>query len=286
MHRRPINDLGTVANGQVVRDRDGLAMRDAIAMKVAGPWRPGPHARAGSRLHEVYGGHATEVVPFAGAGEVAFVRSPAHLAGLRALAHEPVDGPGVDELAGLLGHARDLGVALRDVNDLDAQLARELAPFAAGSGLAGVHLRVGGDIEQRLLDEMRYEPRVGAVREHRGRRPRIARTQSQRFLPQSIVGAASGGDSGVGITARPGLDARVEVHRALLPAELDERDAGDLDRNVDQEVAAPEQRIEDPAVVLASEPLLDEADAVAGSLGVAAILRCDDGDAIGRYADV
>src|SRR6185312_7538930 len=162
VYGRPVDDLRAVADGQVVCDRDGFTMRDAVPVKVAGPRRPGPHARAGTGLHEVDGCHAAEVMPLAVAGKIPLVSSPAHLAGLRPLAHETVDGPGVDELAGLLGSARNLGIALGDVNDFDAELTRELAPLDPGGGLTGIHLGVGGNIEQRLLHEVRHEPRVGA----------------------------------------------------------------------------------------------------------------------------
>ncbi len=60
----------------------------------------------------------------------------------------------------------------------------------------------------------------------------------------------------------------------------------DLDRHVDQEVAAAEQRIQHAAVVLARQALLDELDAVLRSLLAARVLRRDDGDALGRDADV
>src|SRR6185437_8714296 len=154
MHRRTVYDLRAIADGQVVRHRDGLAMRDAEAMEVPCPRCPRAHARSGAWLHEINGGHAAEVVALAVAGEITLVSSPAHLARLTALAHEAVDRPGVDELAGLLGHARALGVALGDVNDLHTELTGELAPVGPRGGLAGIHLGVGGNVEQRLLDEM------------------------------------------------------------------------------------------------------------------------------------
>src|SRR5690242_12526137 len=101
VHGRAVHDLRAVANRQIVRYRDGLAMSDAEAVKVASPRRPCAYAGAGARLHEVDGRHATEVVPLAVAGEIPLVSAPAHLARLRPLAHEAVDRPGVDEFAGL-----------------------------------------------------------------------------------------------------------------------------------------------------------------------------------------
>ena len=95
---------------------------------------------------------ATEVVALAIAREILLVRAPAELRRLRALADEAVHRPGVDELVGLLGHVGDLRVALRDVDDLDAQPARELAPVRARlSGLPASDAGVRRDVEQRLL---------------------------------------------------------------------------------------------------------------------------------------
>src|SRR5438874_11187557 len=59
-----------------------------------------------------------------------------------------------------------------------------------------------------------------------------------------------------------------------------------LGRGVDEEIPAPQQRIEHAAVVLAREPLLDELDAVPGGLLVPLVLRGHDREALGRNADV
>ncbi len=261
-------------------------MRDAEAMKMAGARCPGAHAGTGAGLHQVDRRQAAEVMALAVARKVALVRAPAHLTRLRALADEALDRPGVDEFARLLRLGRDLRVALGDVDDLHAEAAGQLAPFGARAGLAGLHLGVGGDVQQRLLHEVRHQPRVGAVREHRGGSARIPGPQRQRLLAQRVIGAAGGGDGRVGVAARPGLEAGVQVHRAFFPAQLDERDARHLDRDVDQEIPASQQRIEHAAKVLACEPLLDELDAVLGGLLVSLVLRGHDGEALGRNADV
>src|SRR5207253_9959111 len=88
----------------------------AEAVKMPGARRPGAHAGTGAGLHEVDRGEAPGVVALAVAREVALVGPPAHLARLRALAHEAVDRPGIHEFARLLRAARDLGVALGDVH--------------------------------------------------------------------------------------------------------------------------------------------------------------------------
>jgi hypothetical protein len=214
------------------------------------PWkwpghrRPGAHARAGARLHQVDGAAAAEVVLLAVARPVLLVRAPAELGRLAAFADEAVHRPGVDELVAPSGGTGDLRVALGDVDHLDAELVRERAHSSRVFGVAVLDAGVGGDVEQRLLDEVRDEAGVGAVREHRGRRARLGLAQRQRRLAQRVVGALRRRHRRIGVAARPRLDAGVEVERALLPAQLDQRDARHVHRQVEQEVAAAHQRIE------------------------------------------
>jgi hypothetical protein len=56
---------------------------------------------------------------------MALMRAPAELGRLHAFGDEAVDRPGVDELARLFRDARDLGIALGDMDDFDAELARK-----------------------------------------------------------------------------------------------------------------------------------------------------------------
>jgi hypothetical protein len=137
--------------------------------------------RAG--LHQVDRAAAPEVVPLAVARPVLLVRAPTELGRLRALAHEAVHRPGVDELAELLRLTPDLRVALGDVDHLHAELLRQPPPLLAGRGLGGVQSEIAGQVEQGLLDEMRNQARVGAVRKHR-RRAGFSVAQRQRVLAQ------------------------------------------------------------------------------------------------------
>src|SRR5882757_10063065 len=166
---------------------------------------PRAHTCSGARLHQVNRRHAAEVVPLAVAGEVTLMSAPTHLGRLRALAHEAVDRPGVDELANLLRNVGRLRVALGDVYDLDAEPVREVAPVAAGSWVTCIDLRVGGDVEKRLLDEMGHQPRIRTMGEHGRRRTGVAGAQSERFLAQRIVSPAGGRHGWIGVTTRPGL---------------------------------------------------------------------------------
>src|SRR5256885_5433868 len=90
------------------------------------------------------------------ARKVALVRAPAHLARLRALADEAVDRPGVDEFARLLRLARDLRVALGDVDDSHAEAAGQPPPPRARAGVAGPPPCVRGGGQQRPLPPQRH----------------------------------------------------------------------------------------------------------------------------------
>ena len=220
------------------------------AVEVACLRRPGPHARRAAGLRQVDRALAAEVVLAAVAREVPLVRSPAELGRLASLAHEAVDRPGVHELARHLRAVRHLRVALRDVDDLDPERLRERCPLLALLRVARFVAGVLGDVQQRLLHEVRHEPRVRAVRDDRGRPVAPGLAQLEHLLAQRIVRAPARGDVRVGVTARPRLDAGVEVQRAFLVAELDQRDARDVDRQVQHEIATADQRLEDVTVVV------------------------------------
>src|SRR6516164_6772893 len=150
----------------------------------------------------------------------------------------------------------------------------------------GVETGIGGEIDERLLDEMRDEPRVGAMRQQRGRAARIAGTQRQRTLAQAVIRSRRRREAGVGITARPRLNARVEVERTLLLTERDQRDARYIDRNIEEKIAVTEMRLQYRAIVGLCERCLDETDAVLGCDIVSARLGGDDRDLIGRNLEM
>src|ERR1700730_7583395 len=114
----------------------------------------------------------------------------------------------------------------------------------------------------------------------------ISRTQCQRLFAKRVVCPARRGHSWIGVSARPRLDASVEIHRASFPAELDERNAGNLDRHVQQEIAAAQQRSQNAAVVFPRQGFLDELDAVFLGLFATSVSRCDDRDALRCNADM
>src|SRR5450759_229817 len=140
-----------------------------------------------------------------------FVRAPAELARLRAFADEAVDRPGVDELTAALRGMRRLRVALGAMDHLDAQFHCQTRPLFPGFREDIAVLDVARQIDQGLLDPVRNQSRVGAVRrDHRRPAARILAAQRQDLLAQTVVGAAGGGYAGIGVTADPRLDAGIE----------------------------------------------------------------------------
>ena len=115
--------------------------------------------------------------------------------------------------------------------------ALRLARFPAG----GV-----GDVQERRFDEVRDEARIGAVRHERGRSIRGAARSSSACRAArnwSAATAAARDRYSRRATARAGI----EIEHALAAAQLDERDRGHLDRDVEQEIAGAQQRLEDAA---------------------------------------
>ncbi len=124
------------------------------------------------------------------------------------------------------------------------------------------------------------------MRENGRRGLQVPLAQCQRLLAQGVVRAPRGRYPRVGVPAGPRLDAGVEIHRALLPAELDQRDRRHVDRDIEQEVAATEHRIEDAADILARQRLTHELDAEVIRACAPLVIGGDDADAILRDSDV
>src|SRR5215472_11555887 len=74
-----IRHLRAFAHREVIGDGDRLPVRDAEAVEVPGPRRPGAHAGARPWLRQVNRRHTAEVMALAVTRKVALVRAPAHL---------------------------------------------------------------------------------------------------------------------------------------------------------------------------------------------------------------
>jgi hypothetical protein len=130
--------------------------------------RPGSHPGRGAGLRQVDGGIAAEIMPAPVGRHCFLVRAPTELRRLQALGAKALDRPGVDEHIARLRRTRALGVALGDMDALDPGALHQPRPVGAGLGLVESQADLGGDVEQRLLDEPRHHPRIGAAAAHRG----------------------------------------------------------------------------------------------------------------------
>ena len=182
---------------------------------------PRAHARAGTRTVEVDGRLAAFALTTSISRKMALVAAPSEFRRLAALAHEALDRPGVDEFPRLLARMRHLRVAFRDMNHFDTEFLGKRGPGSAGIRHFSAATKAFADIEQRMLHEMRYQPRIGAVREYgRGAVPgRIFPVQRQRRLAQRVIGTLLRRCTSVGVAPRPRLDTGINIHRALLLAE-------------------------------------------------------------------
>ncbi len=259
-------------------------MGDQEAVDRPGERRPGAHPRGGAWAQQVDRRVAAEVVPPPVRRQRALVRAPAQLGRLAAFAHEAVDRPGVDELVRRLRPVRDLRVALGDMDRLDAEPLGEQRPVPARRRQRRRRAGVVRDPQQRRLHEMRNEARIGAVRQDCGG-PRPG-AQGQRAFAQRIVGALRRVEREVGVAARPGLGAGVEVERTKLAGERDERDRGHVHRQVQQEVPRSEQRPQRRLVIPALQRRDDAPDARLRRDGGPPLVRGQNGDPLRRDVDV
>ena len=225
--------------------------------------RPRAHPRAGARALEIDRRVAAEVVPGRAGRHRLLVRAPAELGGLHAFREEALDRPGVDELAPRLGVAGALGVALGDVDALDADALHQPRPVLARLRLDDVELELAGDVEQRLLHHPGHHAGVGAAAAHRGDAAGAAAAQVEHPLAQRVVRALRDRAIAVGVEARPRLHHGVDVEGVDVLGELHQLDRRGVDRQVHDHAAARprgEQRGEQLAIVLLGHRLVEEAD--------------------------
>ena len=213
--------------------------------------RPASHARIGAGRVEIDRRAAAGLVRSRDIRQRFFMRAPAELSRLHPLGDEALDRPGVDEHAARFGGSGALGVALGDMDSLDAQLSRQRAPFGFCLGL-GRDARVPREIDQRLLDEPGHHAGIGAAARHRRRAARILAPLGQNGLAQRVIGAGLVAELGVEIKAGPRLDDRIDIKNVQLARELDDVERANLDRKIDDKalaLALGQQRRQNLAVI-------------------------------------
>jgi hypothetical protein len=80
-----------------------------------------------------------------------------------------------------------LRVAFGDVEALDAEALRQLAPFLAGLGLKMAVAEIGGEIDQRLLDEPGHHAGIGAATGDGGRPAGLATARFENRFAKGVV---------------------------------------------------------------------------------------------------
>ena len=164
---------------------------------------------------------------------------------------------------------------------LDAELARQFAPAFPALRLVERRVGVARDVEQRLLDEPGHHAGIGAAGGDGGRAAGALVLGREQRLAQRVVRTVFRTDVLVEIEAGPRLDHGVDIERADLPAHRHDVDRGGVDRQVDAKALAAargQKRHQKLAIIVAGDPLLDEAHAVLfGEFAV--LMRIDDDEA-------
>src|SRR5215831_4050203 len=111
---------------------------------------------------------------------------------------------------------------------------------------------------------MRDEAGIGAVGQDRGWAAGGTAAKRQCAFTQRVIGTRRWRQAGIGIAAGPRLDARIQIERASFLAQFDQRNARDVDRDVEEKIALSELWLEQRAVVAASQCGFDKADPVFG----------------------
>ena len=189
------------------------------------------------------------------------VGAEAELGRLQALRDEALDRPGVDERSARLRRLGALGVALGDVDALDAGALHQRRPVLAALRLRSGNPGVAGDIEQCLLDEPGYHAGIGAAAVHHGDAARAFAADIEHALAQGIVRSLRKRDLRVIVEPRPRLRDGVDVVGVDLLAERHQIRRGGIDRDVDDHAAARpalEQRGQHLAKVRFGQSDLDE----------------------------
>ena len=250
---RPVHRLAALAHREVVGDRDRLVVGDQKAVLGLRGRRPGAHPGAGAGLRQIDRGAAAEVVAVAVRRQPLLVGAPAELGRLQALRDEALDRPGVDELAARLRRLGALGVALGDVDALDADALHQRAPSPRGSSARRAETPVSrATSSSACLTNQDTMPGLAPQQFTAVTPPGRRRRRSSTRLAQRIVRALRQRELRVVVEARPRLGDGVDVVGVEVLAELHQVDRGGVDRQVDDHAAARpagEQRGQHLAIV-------------------------------------
>ena len=125
MDRRAINRLAVLPHGEPVGDTERLSMTDHHPVDLTAR-HPRPHPGVHPQRAHADLILRPALVTMRSGRQAALVRPPPKLGRRDAFFIKSFDRPGVHEFVHLLGVARDLRVALADVNDFDARELGEL----------------------------------------------------------------------------------------------------------------------------------------------------------------
>ncbi len=96
------------------------------------------------------------------------------------------------------------------------------------------------------------------MRENRCRRLLMALAQPQGVEAHGVIAARFNRHVGIGVAAGPRFNAGVEIQRAAFARQLNERGARHVHREIQQEIAGIQSRLQNLPVVLGRQRCLDE----------------------------
>ena len=240
MAGRPVDRLAVLAEREVIGDGDRLVVGDQEAVVRTRRRAPRAHPGIGPRLQQVNRCRRPDCRRLGIRRQPFLVGAPAEFGRLHSLGKEAFHRPGVDEDVALLRLAGPLGVALGDVDALDADVAHQPRPAGAiaWSRLDEIEAECIGDIDQRLLREPRHHAGIGPAARHRGRATWHAGLLLANRVAHGVVGPRLGRDRAIEVEAGPRLHDRVDVGDADLAAEPQDVQRRRVDRKVDAEAGA------------------------------------------------
>src|SRR3989338_5485683 len=263
-------------------------VRYAPAVLRARNGSPTPHLRREPRLFQINRRLASEIVLTALFRQMFFMRAPTHFRRLASFGIKAVYGPCVHELVHLLRLLRRLRVAFRDVNDFNLKFLCERRPLLTRLRFRNFFSGIFCDSQKCLFDEMRYQPRVCAVRDN-CRRPRARDgqiAQNERLFAERVVGALRHGKRRVGVITGPRLNDRVQIQDSLFLAELDEVGGRNSDRDVAEEISLSNVRQDYFFVIVRRERLKNESHAEFFGDRASALVGGNDGNFLRRHREM